>query len=94
MDPCIEGLLSRNTNKIQVVTEFIIPKSIEGSTCFEEHTAHHQELYTVLAASGLYTHVVTGRCLGNGRSPHGYINQRLQVYLVLLMMSGVPLETC
>jgi len=32
----------------------------------------------VFAASGLYTHVVTGRCQGNGQSPHGYINQRLQ----------------
>jgi hypothetical protein len=109
------------------VIEFI-PKFIEGSTYFERHTAHHQELQTVIAASGLYTHVVTGRCqgwvehafvssgtpliirssklylqplvyihmwwptvakvewemhfplsLGNGRSPHGYINQRLHI---------------
>jgi len=43
---------------------FIIPKFIEGSTCFERHTAHHQEPQTVFAASGLYTHVVTGRCPG------------------------------
>jgi len=46
------------------VIEFIIPKFIEGSTCFERHTAHHQELSTVFAASGLYTHVVTSRCQG------------------------------
>ena len=26
------------------VIEFIIPKFIEGLTCFERHTAHHQEL--------------------------------------------------
>ena len=26
------------------VIEFIIPKFIEGSTCFERHTARHQEL--------------------------------------------------
>jgi len=26
------------------VIEFIIPKFIEASTCFEQHTAHHQEL--------------------------------------------------
>jgi hypothetical protein len=26
------------------VTEFIIPKFTEGSTCFERHAAHHQEL--------------------------------------------------
>jgi hypothetical protein len=44
--------------------EFIIPEFIESSACFELHTAHHQELQTVFAASGLYTHVVTGRCPG------------------------------
>jgi hypothetical protein len=44
--------------------EFIIPKFIESSTSFERHTAHHQKLQTVFAASGLYTHVVTGRCPG------------------------------
>jgi hypothetical protein len=51
--------------------EFIIPKFIEGSTCFERHSAHHQELQTVFAASGLYTHVVIGRCPGcvGTRSP-------------------------
>jgi len=42
------------------VIELIIPKFIEGSTCFEQHTAHHQELQTVLAASGLYA----GLCQG------------------------------
>jgi hypothetical protein len=43
------------------VIEFINPKFIEGSTCFGQHTAHHQELQTVFEASGLCTHVVTGR---------------------------------
>jgi hypothetical protein len=43
---------------------------------------------TIFAASGLYTNVVTGR------SPHAYVNQRRQIQLELLMMSGVPLETC
>jgi hypothetical protein len=36
--------LSKNTNNMQLVIEFIIPKFIEGSTCFERHTARHQEL--------------------------------------------------
>ena len=60
---------------------------------------------TVFAASGLHMHVVTGRSqvwagtqfplrLDYGRSPHAYVNQRLQIQLQLLMMSGVPLETC
>jgi hypothetical protein len=60
---------------------------------------------TVFAASGLHTHVVTGRSqvwvetefplrLDCGRSPHAYVNWRLQIQLELLVMSGVPLETC
>ena len=32
--------------------------------------------------------------LDYGRSPHAYVNQRLQIQLELLMMSGMPLETC
>jgi len=32
--------------------------------------------------------------LDYGRSPHSYVNQRLQIQLELLMMSSVPLETC
>ena len=43
MDPCTVVWLSRNT-KMQLVIEFIIPKFIEGLTCFERHVAHHQEL--------------------------------------------------
>ena len=54
---------------------------------------------TVFAASGLHRHVVTGRSQGlirldYGRSPHAYVNQRLQVQLELFMMCGMPLETC
>jgi hypothetical protein len=61
---------------------------------------------TVFAASGLHTHVVTSRSqvwvgtgqfplrLDYGRSPHTYVNQRLQIQLELLIMSGMPLETC
>ena len=59
---------------------------------------------TVFATSGLHKHVVTGSSqvwvgtefplrLDYGRSPHAYVNQRLQIQLELLMMSGVPLET-
>jgi hypothetical protein len=64
---------------------------------------------TVFAASGLHTHVVTGRSqvyvtwlrrsqfplrLDYGRSPQAYVNQRLQIQLELLMISGMPLDTC
>jgi hypothetical protein len=44
------------------VIEFIIPKFVEGWTCFERYIAHHQELWTVFAACGLYAHMGTGRC--------------------------------
>jgi len=40
---------------------------------------------TVFGASGL---------LDYGRSPHAYVNESLQIQLELLMMSGMPLETC
>jgi hypothetical protein len=63
MDPCIVDDSEEIPTRYSFEIEFIIPKFIEGSTCFEQHTAHHQELY-VFAASGLYTHVVTGHCQG------------------------------
>jgi hypothetical protein len=64
MDSCIAVSISRNNKQVNFVTEFVIPKFIEGSTSFERYIAHHQELPTVFAASGLYTHVVTGCCPG------------------------------
>jgi hypothetical protein len=36
--------VSRNNNKMQLCNRIIISKFIEGSTCFERHTAHHKEL--------------------------------------------------
>jgi len=40
---------------IELCNIIYFQKFTEGSTCFERHTAHHQELQTVFAASGLYT---------------------------------------
>ena len=57
---------------MHLVIEFIIPKFTEGSTCFERHTPHHQELKTLFAASGLYTHAVTGRCQGSALTKAGH----------------------
>jgi hypothetical protein len=44
MDPCIVDDSVELPTRCSFVIEFIIPKFIEGSTCFEEHTAYHQEL--------------------------------------------------
>jgi hypothetical protein len=89
MDPCIAVWISRKiTNKMQPCNRNYYSKFIEGSTHFKRHTAHHQELQTVFAASGLYTHVVTGRCPGwEGTSSH-------PAWTMVTMVSGMPLETC
>jgi len=44
MDPCIVDDSEEIPTRYSFEIEFIIPKFIEGSTCFERHTAHHQEL--------------------------------------------------
>jgi hypothetical protein len=57
---------------------------------------------TVFAAYGLHTHVVTGRSqvwvetlkLNYAQLPPAYVNQRPRIQLELLLVSGVPLETC
>jgi hypothetical protein len=70
----------KQPTRCNLVIEFIIPPFIDGSTCFEGHTAHHQELQTVFAASGLYTHVVTGccpGCVGTGSGIWKYLIQYL-----------------
>jgi hypothetical protein len=91
----------KRPTRCNLVIEFIIPKFIDGSTCFERHTAHHQELQTVFAASSLYTHVVTGSCpdwvgTATGTADHhmGIYTRGCKYSLELLMMSGMPFETC
>jgi hypothetical protein len=44
MDPCIVDYSVEIPTRCSFVIEFIILKFIEGSTCFERHNAHHQEL--------------------------------------------------
>jgi len=44
MDPCIVYYSVEMPTRCSLVIEFIIPKFIGGSTCFEQHTVHHQEL--------------------------------------------------
>jgi hypothetical protein len=44
--------------------------------------------------SNLSGKIIFSLRLDYGWSPQAYVNQRLQIQLELLMMSGVPLETC
>jgi hypothetical protein len=44
MNPCIVDDSVEIPTRCSFVIECIIPKFTEGSTCFERHTTHHQEL--------------------------------------------------
>jgi hypothetical protein len=44
MDPYNLDYSVEISTRCSFVIEFIIPKFFKGSTCFERHTAHHQEL--------------------------------------------------
>jgi hypothetical protein len=44
MNPFIVDDSGEIQMRCSFVIEFIIPKFIEGSTCLERHTVHHQEL--------------------------------------------------
>jgi len=54
MDPCIVDDSVQIPTKCSFGIEFIIPKCIVDSTGFKRQTAHHQELQTLFAVSGLY----------------------------------------
>ena len=69
------------------------------STCFGRHTAHHQELKTVIAASG-FTYVFGCRpqwwlSHRRGQKPKTYVKPEAAITVFeLLMMGGVSPETC
>jgi len=70
--------------------------TLHSSTCFEQHTAHHQEDNCITTASGivtlckqLYSMRILYSCLQRVTIPEAVVIQ-----LVLLMMSSLLLETC
>ena len=90
--------LSRNTNKMQLCNRIYYFKVYWRLNMFR--AAHRSSsgalncLYSLWFIYPCGDRPLPRLSLGNGRSPHGYINQRLQIQLKLLMMSGVSLETC
>ena len=52
---------TEKSNKMQQCIKIYYSIFIWNSTCFERHTAHHQEPKTALAASGLHMWKVVGR---------------------------------
>jgi hypothetical protein len=71
------------------------------STCFGRHIVHHQELKTVIAASG-FTHVFGCRLplrwhshRSGNRQPKTYVKPEAAITVFeILMMEGVSPETC
>jgi hypothetical protein len=45
MDPCIVDYSVEIPTRYSFVIEFIVPQFVKCSTCFERHTAYHQELW-------------------------------------------------
>ena len=94
----------RNTNKTQLCNRIYYPKVYWSLNMFRAaHRSSSGALNCICSSwficpcgdrplsrlGGKWIHFPLS--LGNGRSPHGYTN----IYsLELLMMSGVPLETC
>jgi len=62
------------------------------STCFGRHTAHHQELKTVIEASG-FTYVFGCQPLQPATKKYVKPEAAITVF-ELLMMGGVSPETC
>ena len=78
--------LSRNTNKMQLCNRIYYSKVYWRLNIFPAaHRSSSGALNCICSLWFIYPCVdrplpkLSGRCLGYGRSPHGYINQRLQI---------------
>jgi hypothetical protein len=80
MDPCILDNSVEIPTRCSFVVEFIIPKFIEGSTCFELHSSSSEALNCTCSLWFIYPCSYQPLpSLDNGRSPREYINQMLQI---------------
>jgi len=67
---------------------------IKWSTCFERHTAHHQELKNCNYSLWFYIRLWLPAAV-SGRQPQTYVKPEAAITVFkLLMMSVVSLETC
>jgi hypothetical protein len=91
----LPSLLVEIPTRCSFVIEFIIPKFIEGSTCFERTPLiiRSSELYLQpLVYIPMWWPAVAKA--DNGRSPHAYINQRLQIQFRAPDDERCALEIC
>ena len=100
MDPCIiVQFIKKNPTRCNNVSKFYYFMFIWSSACFGQHTAHHQEPKTALAASGFS--YVKGCWMCRWWTPftrpttsHTWKTRGCQCSFRLLMMGGMSPETC
>jgi len=81
MDPCIVDYSVEIPTRCSFVIEFIIPRFFEGLTCFVTKAEWEMDLFPTQP----WQRPVT---------TWAYKPEAAKYSLELLMMSGVPLETC
>ena len=105
MDPCIVDYSVEIPTRCSFVIEFIIPEFflkaqhvssgrpliIRSSKLYLQPLVYIRMWWPAVVKSEWELDLTW---LDYGRSPHAYVNQRQQIQLELLKMSGVPLETC
>jgi len=96
MDLCIiVQFIKKNPARCNNVSKFCYSIFIWSSTCFGQHTAHHQEPKTALAASGLSQYVPDNvHQLHCPTTFHVWKTRGYQCSFRPLMMGGVLPETC
>jgi hypothetical protein len=99
MDPCIiVQIIQKSPTRCNRVLEFIISMFINCSTCFELHTAHHQELKNCNCSLWFYKRLwlpATVKAEWELRYHSSSVKSEAAITVfALLMMSGVWLETC
>jgi hypothetical protein len=99
MSKCPMEISQKEPTVCDRVVEFTISMFLNCSTCFARHTAHHQELKTVISASG-FTYVFGCQPLWwlshrSGWKPKMYVKPEAAITdFELLMMGSVSSETC
>jgi len=104
VDPCIiVKFIKKNQTRCNNVLKFYYSIFIWSSTCFGQHTAHHQEPKTALATSG-FAYVegcwtcswwtLLGTPTTRPTTFHVWKTRGCQCSFRLLVMGGVSPETC
>ena len=109
MDPCtIIYMVEKSPTRCDRIVEFIIPMFFNCPTCFQRHTAHHQELkncncslwfyislWLLAAVMAEWEFSFHSAMTAAGSQPQMYVKPEAAITVFeLLMIRAVLLETC